>query len=508
VQWEIADDEAFQTLVQRGSAQALPALAHSVHVELNGLTPDRWYFYRFTALGAQSPVGRTKTLPALGATTPSLRLAYASCQKWEDGHFSAYAHMQRENLDLVLFLGDYLYEYPGTGRSAVRRPNMTPSGGWCLTLDDYRARYAHYKTDPDLQAMHAACPWLMVWDDHEVQNDYAGLNPGRNGEPASDANVGSTFAARRAAAYQAYYEHMPLRASDFAQILAGQGAITTEAKNDAYIADRGVKLYQQIVIGDIASLCLLDTRQYRDRQACTPPPKGEQLPKGEKLDAGTAPSGSGVVDPSTCAAWDDPARSLLGQRQEQWLDQQLRSAGQAGQASATPSSGQARGAWPQWNLIAQQTLLGQRDFRPGAGQRLWNDGWDGYSAARQRLTQSLADHKVPNAVVFGGDVHENWVGHVKADYARPESANVGVEFCGTAITSRSGNANKAPEWLAENPHFTFADTTRKGYGVAHFTPQRLTVNLRAVDSVSTPRSPIETLAMFEVEAGRSQVERR
>jgi len=463
VDWEVAEDAQFQHTVQRGSAVASAALAHSVHVELQGLKPDRWYFYRFTTALASgrgrvtSPVGRTRTLPAAGAAVAQWRVAYASCQKWEDGYFTAYQHMRRDDPDLVLFLGDYLYEYPGTS-SRVRRPNATPSGGWCLTLDDYRARYALYKTDPDLQAMHAACPWLMVWDDHEVQNDYAGLVEGRSGQPVPD------FAARRAAAYQAYYEHMPLRASALVTALGG------------VVPDAELRLYQQVPIGHLLSLVTLDTRQYRDPQACTPEGK----------------PGSATLNPASCAVWNDPQRSLLGRRQEAWLDAQFRGARQAGAV---------------WQVVAQQTLLGQRDFRRGEGQLFWNDGWDGYAPARLRLTQSLRTHRVANAVVLGGDVHENWVGHVKADYGRPDSDTVGVEFCGTSVTSRSGNSSKAADWLAENPHFVFADTERKGYGVVDFTPQRITTRLQGVDTLTQANSQVETLARFEVEAGRSVVNR-
>ena len=167
-------------------------------MEVRGLEPDRWYFYRFAAGDAASATGRTRTFPAPDAMVARLRLAYASCQRWEHGYYSAYRHMRAEELDLVLFLGDYIYEYPNAGQ-AVRKP----SGNWVLTLDDYRQRYALHKSDADLQAMHAACPWLVTWDDHEVQNDYAGVSPGYSGPPVVD------FAARRAAAYQAFYEHMP-----------------------------------------------------------------------------------------------------------------------------------------------------------------------------------------------------------------------------------------------------------------------------------------------------------
>jgi len=213
VQWEVALDEAFARVVQRGQATARSELAHAVHVEVPGLQPDRVYHYRFR-LGGQgqdwtSPVGRTRTLPTLDASVARWRLAYASCQRWEHGFFSAWRRMRDDAPDLVLFLGDYIYEYPTASR-AVRQTN----GQWVITLGDYRERYALYKSDPDLQAMHAACPWILTWDDHEVQNDYSGVNPGDSGP--WEAN----FLARRAQAYQAWYEHMPVRASVLPRAMA------------------------------------------------------------------------------------------------------------------------------------------------------------------------------------------------------------------------------------------------------------------------------------------------
>jgi alkaline phosphatase D len=450
VRWEVAHDEQFGRIVQSGQAQALPELAHSVHVEVAGLEPDRWYFYRFMAGDATSAVGRTRTFPAPDAQMAKLRLAYASCQRWEHGYFSAYRHMREENLDAVLFLGDYIYEYPG----AVNAVRPTP-GGWAIRLADYRYRYALYKSEPELQAMHASCPWIVTWDDHEVQNDYAGLHSG-DGRQAPD------FAARRTAAYQAYYEHMPVRASALTQAVRGlqAGAET--------------RLYSRQRIGRLASLIVLDDRQYRDRHACT---------------AGGKP-GSSEVDPAGCALLDDPARTLLGAAQERWLDASFASAG------------------PGWTILAQQTLFGQRNLAaPGQGRLFWNDGWDGYPAARQRVTESLARHHVSDTVLLGGDMHENWVGHIKADYDNPESATLGVEFCGTSITSRSDGNKRVPAWLAGNPHFVFADAQRKGYGVAEFTLKQMTATLRVVDDVTKRDTRIETLARFAVEAGRPRVER-
>ncbi|MCJ0762981.1 alkaline phosphatase D family protein [Variovorax terrae] len=450
VRWEVAHDERFSRIVHSGQAQALPELAHSVHVEVPALEPDRWYFYRFMVGEAASPVGRTRTFPAPDAPAQKLRLAYASCQRWEHGYFSAYRHMIQEDLDAVLFLGDYIYEYAGTSN-----PVRLPTGGWVITLDDYRQRYALHKGEAALQAMHAACPWLVTWDDHEVQNDYVGMEPGNSGPRVAD------FAARRAAAYQAYYEHMPLRAAVLTQAMAGLAG------------GAEMRIYGSTRFGRLATLYRLDARQYRDRQACTP---------------GGRP-GSATLNPETCALWNDPRRTFLGAAQEQWLDAALAQAG------------------PGWNVLGQQTLLGRRDFRTGPGQSLWNDGWDGYPAARTRLTDSLRRHAVANTVVLSGDVHENWVGHVKADFAEAASPSIGVEFCGTSITSRAGGAGKVPQVLAENPHFVFADAEHRGYGVVEFTPQRVSTTLRAVDDVRLPDSGIHTLARFEVQAGRPVVER-
>jgi alkaline phosphatase D len=459
VRWEVAHDEKFTRIVQSGQTQATSELAHSVHVEVAGLEPDRWYFYRFMAGDAVSAVGRTRTFPAPDAKVNKLRLAYASCQRWEHGYFSAYRHMRDENLDAVMFLGDYIYEYPGAV-NAVR----TPPGGWVTTLDDYRQRYALHKGDADLQAMHAACPWLVTWDDHEVQNDYAGLQAGYTN--AAEPALADNFAARRAAAYQAFYEHMPVRASVLTQALQGLAA------------GAEMRIYNRVNYGQLATFHMLDARQYKDPQPCT---------KEGRL-------GSSTFDPATCVEWPAPARTMLGAGQEAWL---------AGEFN------QARKDANHWNVLGQQSLFGQRDFAKGPERLMWNDGWDGYPAGRTRLTDSLRKNAVANAVLLGGDVHENWVGHVKADYANVKSASIGVEFCGTSVTSRSNNATRAKvdEWLGENPHFLFADNKAKGYGVCEFTPAKLTTTLRVVDDVTRKDAKIETLASFGVQAGRAVVER-
>ena len=453
VRWEVAHDDKFSRIAQSGQALAVAGLAYSVHAEVQGLEPDRWYFYRFMVGDAVSAVGRTRTFPAPGAAVAGLRLAYASCQRWEHGYFSAYRHMAEENLDLVMFLGDYIYEYPRAA-NAVR----TPPGGWVLTLDDYRQRYATHKQDADLQAMHAACPWLVTWDDHEVQNDYAGLTVGENGPDVPD------FAARRSAAYQAFYEHMPVRASVLTRAVAGMAS------------GAEMRIYSRVQYGQLATLSMLDARQYKSPQVCTKDGK----------------RGSSMVNPANCPAWNDPARSMLGIEQERWLD---------------AAWGSIEGQSVAWNILGQQSLIGQRDWRVGPEQSLWNDGWDGYSAARTRLTDSARKHSVANLVALGGDVHENWVGQIKADYSQVTSAAVGVEFCGTSITSRSGGNGKLTETMAENPHFLFADAERKGYGVVDISPSQLKTTLRVVSDVTRQDAGIETLAQFSVRSGRSLVER-
>jgi alkaline phosphatase D len=466
VRWEVADDDKFTRIVQSGQYQAVVELAHSVHVEVQNLQSDHWYFYRFMVGDAVSNMGRTRTFPKAGAATDKLRIAYASCQRWEAGYFSAYKHMLAEKLDVVLFLGDYIYEYPGAPGS-VRYPNANSNIGFVLSLDDYRNRYAQYKSEQDLQDMHAACPWLMTWDDHEVQNDYAGLQAGYSSAADVFSNP-ADFAQRRAMAYQAFYEHMPIRASSLTKSLAG------------LVSGGEMRIYNRVDFGKLATFYVLDSRQYRDPQACNP--------------AGTV--GSRLVNPQDCAEWFDPKRSILGSQQESWLDAEFGKAGSSG---------------PTWNVVGQQSLFGQRDNTPGDGQTFWNDGWDGYSAARTRLTDALQKNAVPNAVLLGGDVHENWVGYVKSDYAQTPaaraSAPIGVEFCGTSITSRSSGVAKVAERLAENPHFVFADAKHRGYGVVEFTPRQLTTTLRVVDDVRLKTTKVETLAQFVVPAGKASIEK-
>lgn len=443
VRWEIAADEAMRTIVASGTAPAEPQWAHSLRVEVAGLQPERWYWYRFIAGDAVSPVGRTRTAPRLDATVGRLRFAFASCQQYEQGYFGAHRHIAADAPDLVAFLGDYIYE-SSWGKDHVRRH----TGGEPATLEEYRARYALYKSDPDLQAAHAACPWIATWDDHEVDNDYADDRP-EDGMPREQ------FLARRAAAYRAYFEHMPLPAR-----MQPQGP--------------DMRLYTQLGWGRLGRFFLLDDRQYRSWEAC--PRRGRS-------------GGSNTVDVGKCRALSDPRRTILGYAQERWLEHALAESG------------------ARWNLLAQQTRMAQFDQKPGPGRRAWTDGWDGYPVARRRLLEHLAAGRIANPVVLGGDVHLFNVSDLKPDFDDAASPVVASEFVGTSITSQAPSQERLNKLLPDNPHLKLLDSRFRGYVRAEVTAKSFSADLRAMQTVSRRESPCVTLASFVVEDGKAGPQR-
>ncbi|RCX10917.1 alkaline phosphatase D family protein [Extensimonas vulgaris] len=447
VHWELAHDAAFRRIVQRGQAQAWPALGHGVHVELRGLQPDRWYYYRFMLGDAVSATGRTRTAPAQTQLPAALRLVFASCQRWEDGHYAAWRHVCADAPDLVLFLGDYIYENAiAAGSTGLARTHALPLA---RTLADYRARYALHKSDPALQAAHATCPWAVVWDDHEVQNDYA-ADRGSLDAPAA-------FVAQRNAAWQAFYENMPLRATS---LLGAEFA--------------SLQVYRRLRWGRLAHLHLLDARQYRSWQACRTP----------------GSHGAGAVRPEACPELADPQRSLLGMAQERWLDAGLAADAQHGHT--------------QWSVIAQQTLFSPRRYPSGLQS---TDTWDGYPAARTRLLRSIAEHAPRNTVLQGGDIHQNYVCRVLEDAVPSSPAAPRVlasEFCGTSISSRSGTTQaRVDAVVRHNPHVLFARCEQRGYGLADITPARWTTSLRVLDDAMNADSGVTTQARFIVEDGHA-----
>jgi len=437
--WEVAEDEGFRAIVRRGAALADPRFAHSVHAEVAGLAPGRWYWYRFHAGRAVSPTGRTRTAPLAGAPVDRLRFAVACCQQYEQGYYAAYRHMAADELDLVVHLGDYIYE-SSWGRNHVRRHEADEP----ITLIEYRNRYARYKTDADLQAAHAAFPWLVTWDDHEVDNDYAGSHSQDRDDPA-------LFLKRRAAAYQAYYEHMPL---------------------PAWARPRGLdmQLYTRASFGGLAQFHVLDGRQYRAPQPCPRPGRG----------------GGNIVD--LCPERVAP-RTLLGTAQEQWLRDGL-------------SASRAR-----WTVIAQPTLMAQLDRTPGEGASFRTDGWDGYPDARARILRDVAGSRAANPLVIGGDVHMAVVADLKADFDDPRAPVVATELVATSISSHGPARVRTDEWQQENPHIKYANGTRRGYTAIELSEKRAIARMRTLDDVKDPQSGIRTTVTYAVEDGQPGAQR-
>lgn len=447
VHWEVAHDAQFRQPVAHGQAQARAEWGHAVHVQVNGLSPDRWYFYRFRCGDAFSTTARCRTAPAAGADVRKLRLAVASCQRWEHGFYSAWADAAQASPDMVLFLGDYIYEYAQPAKPdglARAQPLHTAQ-----TLQDYRDRYALHKSDAHLQAAHAVCNWSVIWDDHEVENDYV-AQYGR-GDSAH-------FLARRMAAWQAFYENMPLRDSALQRNF------------------QGLALYRSLQWGKLARLHLLDGRQYRDLQACRPEGKAS----------------TGTVDPAECPALQDPARSFLGWDQERWLARQL-------QGDARERVDATR-----WSTVVQTTLFSARKHPNG---RQSTDSWDGYPQARQRMVRQIAESQPRNSVLLGGDIHQNYVCAIaaQADQA-PDKANpvIASEFCGTSISSHSGTTQaRVDAIVAHNPQVVFARCEERGYSLVEITPQSMTTELRAVSNPLQADSSLYTLARFVVEDRRA-----
>ncbi|WP_017313904.1 alkaline phosphatase D family protein [Mastigocladopsis repens] len=442
VQWQVASDENMQQVVRSGTAMSTPEFAHSVHVEVQGLEPEHWYWYQFRVGNEVSQIGRTRTAPLPGAPVSQLNFAFVTCQKWEDGFYSAYRNLANEELDVVFHLGDYIYEYGINSTGGVRNVSLPEQfQQQTKTLEQYRLRYALYKTDPDLQSCHALFPFVVTWDDHEVDNDYTDELSEKN-DPVED------FLERRAAAYRAYYEHQPLR---------------------RFSVPRGpdMLLYRRLTFGNLAEFSVLDTRQYRSDQPC------------------------GDGETPRCEAALDQAKTMTGDRQERWLLNGL-------DRSQT-----------QWNVIAQQVLMAQLDHKIGSGEVFWNDSWDGYPLARNRILSHIADRKIANPVVITGDWHSTFVNDLKLDFNDPNSRTVASEFVTPSLTSNGDQIVYGPYYgpmIPENPHIKFFDGDRRGYFRVNLNHERWQTDLRFVTTVSRSDAPINTFASFVVENGRPGVQ--
>lgn len=430
VRWEIAKDERFRNIVQRGTELARPDLAHSVHVEASGLKPNHVYYYRFKSGYEMSPVGRTKTLPAVGAAVKEMKFAFASCQQYEHGFYTAYKHMADEDLDMVFHLGDYIYEYGPNEYVAATGNVRTHSSAEIMTLHDYRNRHAQYRSDANLKAAHAAFPWVVTWDDHEVENNYADKIP-EKGQSVE------AFIRRRAAGYQAYYEHMPLRKSSLPN-------------------GPDMRLYRNFTYGNLASFNVLDTRQYRSDQANG---DGNKPPTPESM---------------------DPRRTLMGQEQESWLFNNL-------------SASNAH-----WNVLAQQIFFAQWNFGTSTAPIYSMDSWDGYPAQRQRVIDFVKSRNMNNIIVLTGDVHASWASNLRTDFNNPKSKIFGAEFVGTSITSGGNGADKRKDTdqiLSQNEHIKFFNDYR-GYVRCKVTPDQWQADYRVVPFVTEPGASVSTRASY------------
>jgi alkaline phosphatase D len=434
VAWEISDTDDFATVVNSGRATATPAHGHSVHKVVE-LAPGTW-FYRFLVGDYVSPVGRT-IVPEAGVT--ETRFVTASCQNFEDGYWQAHTDIAAQQPDFVVFLGDFIYE-GGAGDVSPESGNVRSHGTPEPTdLVAYRNRYALYRSQPELQASSAACPWMVIWDDHEVENNYASTIPQ---DPADTAG----FAARRAEAYQAWWEHMPVRLD-----------APTGNADDEY------RIYRANRWGELLGIALLDGRQYRDDQACGDVPLN--------------------LEPA-CPEALEPQRTMLGADQEAFV---AATVGQQGTA---------------WNVIAQQTVMSSLQL----GEAIVNyDQWDGYSAARGRLTADLAARQVPNAVVLTGDIHAAGVGVVR-NGAPGEAPIVAVEFVATSISS-NGNIPEELEGAVQGfVDIIDAELVHRGYILHTVTTDQWRADYRIVTDAKNPDNPeVTTYQTYVVDNGSTEV---
>jgi alkaline phosphatase D len=443
VKWEVAEDEGFARVVRSGEAVARPELAHSVHVEVEGLKPARPYWYRFLVDGAaHSETGMAKTAPAPGVIPARLRIVNAGCQSYPHGWFDAWRYISREpDLDAVFHYGDYIYEYGAsnkiikdeTGR-VVERQHL---GGEVYSLDDYRLRYAQYKADPDLRAAHAAAAFIITFDDHEVDNDWVS-------DFDQDGTPPELFALRKASALQAWYEHMPVRRAQMPH-------------------PGGITMYRRLDYGRLLRIHALDTRSYRSDQLC--------VKEGQR----------------NCRRDESPESTVLGATQETWLSEGLRN--------------EAR-----WNLIAQQVRM-MPLLRAGSDKPLaLTDQWSGYPAARARLVKAITDANLTNVVVATGDAHVHNVGTVPLRDDETGGPAAAVEFLATSISSDGDGApqNKATESYLGSPNLALANAQR-GYMRFEITPKEWRTDVNVLDRVQMRGGTLSRLARFTVTPDRAKL---
>ncbi|MFD1661176.1 alkaline phosphatase D family protein [Streptomyces caeni] len=461
VRWTVARDRALTDVVATGSLTATAASDHTVKADIRGLEPATDYWFRFSAGGTDSPVARTRTAPAADAAVTGLRFGVVSCANWEAGYFASYRHLAaRGDLDAWLHLGDYIYEY-GTGdygtRGTVVRPHAPAHE--ILTLADYRTRHGRYKTDPDLQALHAKAPVIAIWDDHEFANDTWSGGAQNHTEGAE-----GSWSARQAAARQAYFEWMPVRP-------AIEG--TT---------------YRRLRFGKLADLSLLDLRSFRSQQASL---------------------GSGSVD--------DPNRTITGRAQLDWLKAGLKASDTSWRlvGNSVMISPFVIGSLTADLLGPLAELLGL----PQGGLAVNTDQWDGYTDDRRELLAHLRSNAIRNTVFLTGDIHMAWANDVPVDAGTyPLSASAATEFVVTSVTSDNlddivevpegtVSALASPLIRAANRHVHWVDTDRHGYGVLDITADRAQMDYYVLSDRTDPNATSAWARSYRTRSGTQKVER-
>ena len=457
VRWEIARDPGFRKIVRRGVAETDAERDHTVKVDVDGLDPGTRYFYRFESAGERSRPGRTMTAPE---RADEANFALASCQSLRDGYYSAWRHLAQKDVDFVLFLGDYIYEYGNDG-SELRKhaPNHE-----IVSLTDYRLRYANYRSDADLRAAHAAAPFICIWDDHEVTNDRW-----RDGAENHQQDEGD-YEARERTAYKAFFEWLPVR---------------------EHAADPG-RIYRSFKFGDLVDLTMIDTRQYRD----------------EIIGAALEPN----LDPALAS--ED--RTILGQAQEKWLHSELASSrarwrliGNQVMVAHLKAAG-----LPDAGAKALQDLMGL----PKDGAVINPDQWDGYQFDRLQLLEHLRSGGIDNTFVVTGDIHTSWASELKVDPDDPLQAPVAAEFVCPSITSsnidettgappRTFSVALEAAIYANNPHIKYAELDSNGYTLINVTRGATRADWYYVEDVKRKRAKEQLAASWEIRDGDSTVRR-
>ena len=425
VRWELFEDEAMRRPARRGEEPATPGLAHSVHVEVRGLQPGRYYWYRFSAGRQTSETGRTRTLPAHDSQAGAVRFVTASCQNYAHGYFVAYDHITADDPDFVVHLGDYIYDVSYGVNFRRHDSERQPQ-----TLDEFRRRHALYKTDEQLQRAHARLPFFTTLDNHDAVND-----------------TGAAGLQKRAAAYQAWYEHMPVRGYE----------------QDRFQLDRTIR------VGDLLQLSLLDTRQFRDPQFPCP---------AEDISA----FGFGNFQ-VRCPEMFATTRSMLGQEQERRLAETI-----LGNQAA-------------WNVIASTSVFSPFDLHADGKVYNYFGSWDGYPASRDRVARAINNAATGHAVVLSGDLHSFWA----IDGARAAPALPIAEFVTSSISANWPEQMSRPisDNLEHNPQVTFYEPARRGYLLHEVDAQVWQASARALENVRDAASPAFDLARFVVENGKT-----